>query len=330
MLDRRHLMLTGATAAAVLLASGRRRVRAATQKLRIGYILPAQSQLGAGATVFADEVAKRTGGRITVQQFPDSALGGEVEMAKGLQLGSIDLAFITGLGLPSVVPAAGVFNIPFLLKNTAHAYAVLDGAIGESYRKVFAAKDLVMLAWGENGLRQMTNAKRPIVTPDDLKGLKMRVPQSDVMLAAFKALGVDAAPLPFPQVFEALRSGTFDGEENPIATIVAAKFDQVQKFLTLSSHVYDPAVFLMSPDAYGDLTEDDKASFLAAAKLGAAASRRFAADAQATGVATLQKAGMAVQQDIDHAAFAAAMAGANAAFEQQFGKELIEQIRQAG
>ena len=330
MLDRRHLMLAGATAAAGLLASGRHRVRAAAQKLRVGYILPTQSQLGAGATVFADEVAKRTGGRITIQQYPDLALGGEVEMAKGLQLGSIDLAFITGLGLPSVVPAAGVFNIPFLFKGAAHAYAVFDGPIGESYRKVFAAKDLVMLAWGENGLRHMTNAKHAIVTPDDLKGLKMRVPQSNVMLAAFKALGVDAASLPFPQVFEALRAGTFDGEENPIDTIVAAKFDQVQKFLTLSGHVYDPAVFLMSPDSFGDLSEEDKASFLAAAKLGAAASRHFAADAQTAGVAALQKAGMTVQQDIDRAHFAAAMTGANAAFEQQFGKELIEQIKQAG
>lgn len=328
MLDRRHLILTGATATAGLLATGWR-ARAATQKLRIGYILPAKSQLGAGATVFADEVAKRTNGRFTIQQFPDSALGGEVEMAKGLQLGSIDIAFITGLGLPSVVPAAGVFNIPFLFKSTAHAYAVFDGPVGESYGKVFAAKDLVMLAWGENGLRHMTNEKHAIVTPDDVKGLKMRVPQSDVMLAAFKALGVDAAPLPFPLVFEALRAGTFDGQENPIATIVAAKFDQVQKFLTLSGHVYDPAVFLMSPDAFGDLSEEDKASFVAAAKLGGAASRRFAADAQTAGVVALQQGGMTVQQDIDRARFAAAMAGANAAFETQFGKDLIDRIKQA-
>jgi tripartite ATP-independent transporter DctP family solute receptor len=328
MLDRRHVILTGAIAAAGLLATGRGRARATTRTLRIGYILPTQSQLGAGATVFAEEVGKRTSGRITIQQFPDAALGGDVEMAKGVQLGSIDLAFVTGFGLPSVLPEAGVFNIPFLFKSLPQAHAVFDGPIGESYRQHFAAKDLVMLAWGENGLRHMTNSKHPIVTPDDLKGLKMRVPQSDVMLAAFKALGVDAAALPFPLLFEALRAGTFDGEENPIATIRAAKFDQVQKFLTLSGHAYDPAVFLMSPDVFDELSAEDKSSFLAAAKLGGAASRRFAADAETAGVAALQQSGMTVQRDIDRTRFATAMAGADVAFETQFGRDLIDRIKQ--
>lgn len=329
MLARRHVLFTGAAAASGVLAIGRRPARAAARTLRIGYILPLQSQLGAGSTVFADEVAKRTDGRISIQQFPDSALGGDVELAKGVQLGSIDLAFITGFGLPSVLPEAGVFNIPFLFKSLPHAYAVFDGPIGKSYRKRFAAKDLIMLAWGENGLRHMTNSKRAIVTPDDIKGLKMRVPQSEVMLAAFQALGVEAAPLPFPQLFEALRAGKFDGEENPIATIRAAKFDQVQKFLTLSGHAYDPAVFVMSPDAYDELSAEDKLSFVAAAKLGGAASRRFAAEGEAAGITALQQGGMTVQREIDRARFAAAMAGANAGFEKLFGRELIEQIKQA-
>src|SRR3954468_4560188 len=153
--------------------------RAAARTLRIGYILPTRSQLGAGCTVFADEVAKRTNGRIIVQQFPDATLGGDVELLKGVQLGSIDLAFVTGMGLPGVLPEAGVLNIPFLFKNAVHAHAVLDGPIGESFRPLFAAKDLVMLAWGENGMRHMTNSRHAISAPDDLKGLKMRVPQSD-------------------------------------------------------------------------------------------------------------------------------------------------------
>ena len=160
------------------------------------------------------------------------------------QLGSIDLAFVTGMGLPSILPEAGVLNIPFLFSNIGQAHTALDGPMGESFRKLFAAKGLVMLAWGENGLRHMTNAKRPIIVPADLKGLRMRVPQSDVLLTGFQALGVDVASLPFPQLYEALRTGKFDGQENPIATIQAAKFDQVQKFLTLSGHAYDPAVFL--------------------------------------------------------------------------------------
>lgn len=328
MIGRRQVLASGAGLASGMLTGGRHTARGATQTLRIGYILPAASQLGAGATVFAQEVARRTNGRITVQQYPDSMLGGEVEMMKGIQLSSIDLAFVTGMGLPGVLPAAGVLNIPFLFKNNAQAHAVLDGPIGESFRKQFTEMNMVMLAWGENGLRHITNAKRPIVTPGDLLGLKLRVPQSDVLLEGFRALGADAAPLPFPQLFEALRAGKFDGQENPIATIVAAKFEQVQAFLTLSGHAYDPAVFLMAPDAFDDLSHDDQTSFVEAAKLGAAASRIFAEKAEAQGVAALQKAGMTVQTSIDHDSFVRAMAIANAGYEKTFGLDLISRIRQ--
>jgi tripartite ATP-independent transporter DctP family solute receptor len=327
MLGRRQLVLSGAGLVSAALAGPSRRARAAPRTLRIGYILPAQSQLGAGAGVFADQVARQTAGRITVQQFPDATLGGDVELAKGVQLGSIDVAFITGMGLPAILPEIGVLNIPFLFNDNAHAHATLDSPIGESFRKLFAAKDLIMLAWGENGLRHMTNAKRPIVTPGDLRGLKMRVPQSDVLLKGFQALGVEVASLPFPQLFEALRAGRFDGQENPVATIRAAKFDQVQKFLTLSGHAYDPAVFLMAPDVFEELSAEDKTAVIEAAKLGGKASREFAAQAETDGVATLRQAGMTVQTGVDRASFAAAMAGATPEFEKRFGLELIERIR---
>lgn len=327
MLDRRHLLFSGAGLVSGMLTGRSGAARASTRTLRIGYILPVQSQLGAGATVFAEEVSKRTGGAISVQQFPDATLGGDVELLKGVQLGSIDLAFVTGMGVPSILPAVGVFNIPFLFNSAAHGQAVLDGPIGKSFRKQFAAKDMIMLAWGENGLRHMTNSKRPIVSPDDLRELRMRVPQSEVLLKGFQALGADPASLPLPQLFEALSAGKFDGEENPIATIRAAKFNQVQKFLTLSGHAYDPAVFLMSPDAFDDLSADEKVSFIEAAKLGGKASRVFAARAEADGVVILREGGMTVQTGIDRASFVAAVAKANPYFESSFGSDLIGQIR---
>ena len=324
---RRSILRAGL--AAGLVAPALRRARAAeTQPLRIGYILPVQSQLGAGATAFADQVAKLTSGRFTVQQFPDSTLGGDVELLKGVQLGSIDCAFVTGMGLPAVLPELGVLNIPFLFRNAAHAHAVLDGPIGAGFAATFKAKGLVLLGWGENGVRHITNSKRPVVTPEDLKGLKMRVPQSEVLLMGFQALGVEVASLPFPQLFEALRAGKFDGQENPIATIRAAKFDQVQKFLTLSGHAYDPAVFLISQDVFDELSPEDRQSFAEAAKAGGQASRAFAADAETAGVAALQAAGMTVQASIDRARFADAMSAANAEFEKRFGRDLIERIRQ--
>lgn len=325
MIVRRHLL---AAAAGTIASFSIGRARAAGPRtLRLGYLLAANSQLGAGAAVMADEVAKRTEGRILLQQFPDAALGGEVEMLKAVQLGTVDLAFITGGALPNVVPDVGVFNIPFLFNDAAHAHAVLDGPVGDDYRKSVAAKELVALAWGENGMRHLTNARRPIVGPDDLRGLKLRVPQSEVMLLGFRALGAEVAPLPFPQLYDALRTGQFDGQENPIATIQAAKFDQVQKFLTISGHVYDPALFIASPDVFDELSPADKASFIAAAKLGAAASRRFAAEAQRTGVAALQAAGMQVTNEIDRPRFAAAMAAAVPEFESRFGRAQIDRIR---
>jgi tripartite ATP-independent transporter DctP family solute receptor len=303
--------------------------RAQTPKsLKLGYILSTDSQLGAGGTVFADEIAKRTQGRYRVEQYPNSALGGEVEMLKAVQLGTVDLAFITGAPLPNFVPDIGVFNIPFLFRDGVHAHAVLDGPIGQSYLEKFREKGLVALAWGENGMRHITNSKHEIRSAEDLKGLKLRLPQSDVMLAGFKALGADVNPLAFPQLYGALQSGQFDGQENPIATIQSSKFYQVQKYLTLTGHVYDPAILFISADDFDELSADDRRSFTEAAKLAGDASRQFAAAAEAKGVTELAQAGMQVIKDVDRSKFAAEMASATPDFDRRFGSELISKIRE--
>ena len=322
---RRAAALIAGTAAATMLGSVP--TLAQSRTLKLGYILAQDSQLGAGATAFAKELDTATQGRLKIEQFPNSALGGEVEMLKGVQLGTIDMAFITGAPLPNIIPDVGVFNIPFLFRDAAHAHAVLDSPIGQSYLEKFRAKDLVALAWGENGMRHITNSKLAIKGPDDLKGLKLRLPQSEVMLAGFKALGADVAPLPFPELYDALQTGKFDGQENPIATILAAKFAQVQKHLTLSGHVYDPAILVMSVDAFDELSSGDKEVIVAAAQAGAKASRAYAADAQNKGAEILKQAGMEVVADVDAAKFAAAMASAAPIFEEKFGAELVGKIR---
>jgi tripartite ATP-independent transporter DctP family solute receptor len=298
------------------------------RSLKLGYILSEDSQLGAGATVFADEIAKRTGGRFKIAQYPNSILGGEVEMLKGVQLGTVDLAFITGAPLPNFVPEVGVLNIPFLFRSLAHAHAVLDGPIGQSYLEKFRNKDLVALSWGENGMRHITNSKLEIRAPEDLKGLKLRLPESPVMLAGFKALGADVNPLAFPRLYGALQSGQFDGQENPIATILSSKFNQVQKYLSLTGHVYDPAVIFMSVDAFDEMSQSDKESFIAAARLAGQASREFAAAAEAKGVGELTRSGMQAVTNVDRERFAATMASARPEFDRRFGDALIEKIRQ--
>ncbi|CAK0773686.1 Solute-binding protein Veis_3954 [Azospirillaceae bacterium] len=293
---------------------------------KFGYILSRESQLGAGAAVFADEVAKRTSGRITIEQQPNAVMGGEMEMLKGMQVGAIDMAFITGAPLPNIVGDVGVFNVPFIFRDINHAYAVLDGPLGQAYLEKFKEKDLVALAWGENGMRHITNSRRPITQPSDLKGLKLRLPQSEVMLIGFKALGAEVSTLPFPQVYGALQSGQFDGQENPIATILSSRFFQVQKYLTLSGHVYDPAVILVSNDIWSDFTNDERTALTEAAKAGAKASRVYAGEAQKKGVETLRKQGMEVVEQIDRAQFSAALQAVRPEYEKKFGPTVIKQI----
>ena len=293
---------------------------------RIGYLLSTNSQLGAGASAFADEVAKRTGGRIRIEQYPNSTLGGEVEMLDGLKLGSVDFALISGAALPNILPDVGVFSIPFLFRDADHAHKVFDSPLGQSYLDKLRDKGVIGLAWGENGMRQLTNAKHPIRTPDDLKGLKLRLPQSEVMVTGFKALGAETAAIGFPQLYAALQTGQVDGEENPIATILSGKFASVQKYLTLSSHVYDPAAILVSAESWKEFSEPDRAAILAAAKIGAEASRKFAAEAQKSGVEDLRKQGMEVVETIDRAAFTAAMQSVRPDYEKKFGTDVLSKI----
>lgn len=326
MLTRRTLVKATAAAAATSVG-GQRGSAQAVRTLRMTYLYAAESQLGAGSTAMAEEVAKRTGGRIRIEQFPDAALGGDANMLKGVQLGSIDLAFVTGSYLPDVVPETDLLQMPFLFRNITHAHAAMDGAPGQEFLKRMATKDLVPLAWGENGLRHISNSKRAITTPEDLKGLKLRLPQSDVIVLGFKALGAETGVLALPKLYDALQTGQFDGEENPIATMLSSNLQKVQKFLTLSGHVYSPAVIVMSPDAHDELSAEDKAIFADAAKLGAQASRDYAARAEKSGVATMQQAGMQVVVEIDRARFAAAMASATPEYEKRFGRDLIERFR---
>jgi tripartite ATP-independent transporter DctP family solute receptor len=302
-------------------------LHAAQKTYRIGYLLSLDSQMGAAGKAFADVVAKRSNGRIHIEQEPDSNLGGEVDMMKGVQQGTVDIAFISGAALPNFVPEVGVFAIPFLFRDVNHAYAVFDGPIGKQYLEKISEKGMVALAWGENGMRHITNSKHPVTGPDDLKGLKIRLPQSDVMVAGFKAFGAEAAPLAFPQLYGALQTGQFDGQENPIATIKSAKFNQVQKYLSVSGHVYDPAALLVSKDVWNELSGADKAIFEEAAKAAAKASRVYAAEAQKSGIEDLRKAGMEVTEQVDRAKFVAALQPVMPDYGKKFGTEVIAAIQ---
>jgi tripartite ATP-independent transporter DctP family solute receptor len=191
----------------------------------------------------------------------------------------------------------------------------------------FEAKGFKALAWTENGVRHMTNNKRPINEPGDLKGLKMRTMENPVHVAAYKGLGIVTTPMAFPEVFTALQQGTVDGQENPLSVIMAANFDQVQKHMTLTGHVYSPSVFLMNKGVWDKLSAGDKQIFLDAAKEGVKANRARVDKDDANGVAELRKKGMTVIENVDKAKFVATLAPVNAEFEKQFGKANLDRIR---
>ena len=295
--------------------------------MRISISVAQNSHQGIAIDTFAKEVEKRTAGRYKVQTFYSGALGGERESIEAVQLGTQELAFSSTGPIPNFVPETKILDVPFLFRDKAHARAVLDGPIGQDMLTKFDAKGFKALAWGENGVRHMTNSKRDVKAPEDLKGLKMRTMENPVHIAAYKGLGIVTTPMAFPEVFTALQQGTVDGQENPLSVIMAAKFDQVQKHLSLTGHVYSPAIFVMNKASFDKLSAADKQNFIDAAKEGVKLNRARVDADDATGVTELRAKGMTVTENVDKAKFVAMLAPVNVEFEKQFGKANLDAIR---
>jgi len=287
------------------------------------------SHAGEAIDTLAREVEKRTNGRIVIKNFYSGSLGGEREVMESVQLGTQELAHNSTGPVPNFVPETRILDVPFLFRDKAHARAVLDGPIGQELLSKFESKGFKARAWTENGVRHMTNNKRAVNEPNDLKGLKMRTMENPVHVAAYKGFGIITTPMAFPEVFTALQQGTVDGQENPLSVIMAAKFDQVQKHLSLTGHVYSPAIFLMNKAAFDKLSPADQQAFLAAAAEGTKANRARVDEDDAKGVAELRSRGMQVIENVDKAKFQAALTPIYAEFERQFGKANIDRIRNA-
>jgi len=309
------------------LAVGFMGAAAAQTIMKINISITQNSHQGIAIDTFAKEVEARTGGRYKVETFYSGSLGGERESIESVQLGTQALTFSSSGPIPNFVPETKILDIPFLFRDKAHARAVLDGPIGQEMLGKFDSKGFKALAWGENGIRHMTNSKRAVVNPDDLKGLKMRTMENPVHVAAYKGLGIVTTPMAFPEVFTALQQGTVDGQENPLSVIMASKFDQVQKHITLTGHVYSPGIFLMNKAMFDKLSAADQKAFLEAAKAGVKANRARVDEDDAKGVAYLREKGMNVVENVDKTKFLAVLAPVYAEFEKQFGKANIEKIR---
>ena len=295
--------------------------------LKLGYAIVNTSHYGIGASVFMREVEKRTNGRIKIAEYAAAALGGERETVEGAQLGTVDLVITSTGPVGNFVPETLITDIPFLFRDYDHARRGLDGPIGQEILKKCDAKGLVCLAWGENGFRHMTNNKRDVKSPEDVKGLKLRTMENQVHMTAFRTLGASPTPMAFPELYGALQQGTVDGQENPIPVILSAKFANVQKFMSLTGHVYSPALFIMSKASYNKLSKEDQIAVTEAAKLGAAANRQKVSADEAVGVDVLRKAGVNVNEKPDKAAFQTALAPAYVEYAKKFGQANIDRIK---
>jgi TRAP-type C4-dicarboxylate transport system substrate-binding protein len=191
----------------------------------------------------------------------------------------------------------------------------------------FPSHGLVALAWSENGFRHMTNSKRSIVSANDAAGLKMRTMENKVHMEGYRAFGIQPTPMAFPEVFGALQQGVVDGQENPIPVILASKFSQVQKHLSLTGHVYSPALILTSPRIFNKLNDADKKAFLDAAAESVKATRKKVNDDEANGIAQLEREGMTVVKQVNGASFRDALKAPYANYAKEFGADRMNAIQ---
>lgn len=241
-----------------ILIVGSGMVSAAQYTIKVGNTQPMDHIYNQGLKRFKTLVEDRTDGKVEVKIFGNSQLGDERALVEGLQLGTVQMALTSTGPIGGFVPQAMVFDLPYLFKNRAHAYAVLDGEIGNQISKKFLNEGIRNLGYWENGFRNITNSVRPIKEPEDLSGIKIRVMESKLMLSSLKAMGASPLPMAFSEVYTALEQGTIDAQENPLAVIHANNFAEVQDYLSLTQHFYNPSLLLVSESFFAGLPQDIK------------------------------------------------------------------------
>ncbi|GAA1140663.1 TRAP transporter substrate-binding protein DctP [Ornithinicoccus hortensis] len=280
-----------------------------------------------GAKAFGDKLTELSDGRITVSYYYDNALGGEREVVEGMLIDSIDMGITSTGPIGGFVDEFFVFDLPYLFENHEHAHAVLDSEIGDELTDLLKeTANVQILAWMENGFRHQTNSVRPINTPEDLEGIDHRTQESQVQIDTWSALGANATPMAWPEVYTALQQGVMDSQENPLPTIVDVRFFEVQDYLALTQHVYSPAPMMMSGKLWDSLSEEDQAMFQEAADYALPIQREASYEQEQEAVATLESEGMEVTEpDLD--LFREAVEPVYEKWAPQLGEDRIEAAR---
>lgn len=233
-----------ATSAAILSAAVTAQVQAADVTLKFGHVGAPGSLFEASVNAYAQCVNDESNGKIEVQTFGSSQLGKDKELLQKLKLGQVDLALPSSV-MSSVADEFGVFEMPYIIKDREHMKRVQDN-VGDTFQAAAHAKGYHILGYFENGFRHITNNTRPINVPADLAGVKLRTPKGAWRVKMFKQYGANPTPMAFSDVFTALKTGVIDGQENPYAQIASMNFQEVQKYLSITGHVYTPAYVMSS------------------------------------------------------------------------------------
>lgn len=290
--------------------------------IRLAHVLPETHSWNVAATGFAAEVADKTEGRVNVEVFPSGQLGSEKEVIEGMQIGTIQGGVIGSGSFQFIEPKLGIIEMPYAWTSREQAFAALDGKLGAELADLLDAQGIEVLGWWENGFRNITNNVRPIVEPADLAGLKIRVTPDKVRLATFEALGAQPAPLAFGELYSALQQGVFDAQENPLSIIDSASFFEVQKYVSMSGHIWGAACLTVSKATWDQISPEDQVLVKAAAVSWGNKQRDMVTVAEKELVAKLESKGM-VFNEVDKPAFVKALEPIWEAHKGVFGPELL-------
>lgn len=263
---------------------------------KLGHSDPVTNLAHVSLENYAKYVSEQTDGRVKIDLYASESIGSNAEMAEMISMGNLDAMLMPAGQTAVYAPKMAVLGLPFLFSEYKEVYAVLDSEAGEALVDNLADHNMIQLAYWENGLRQITNSVRPIEKPEDLKGLKIRTPEDKMTLAIFEALGASPSPLAFSELYLALQQGTFDGQENPVSNIHASKFQDVQDYLTISNHKYEPKNLIWSLSRWNEIPEDIQDVLLEGAKIYGVEHREAIASSADSMLKELEDAGMQVSR----------------------------------
>lgn len=271
-------------------------------KLTLGHGAAPGNPRHEASVKFAEVLKARTGGRIEVQVAPSAQLGDDAAMLTALRTGALDMSANSQGAVANAVPEYAAFGMPFLFGSLPQAWKLLDGPLGKELAERSAEKGLIVLGYWDNGIRHMSNNKKPLLKPEDLKGLKMRTPPDAVTVDIMQALGAEAQQIKFAELYVALQQGVVDGQENPLMNIYASKLYEVQKYISLTGHKYEMTPFLMGKRTWDRLSEADRKAVMEAAAEATALQRKLSQESDEKLVADLKAKGVHVDT-VDKAAF---------------------------